>query len=605
MFALQGIDKGNKMKKEYIDISKFMNPSDVIIKSILNLEKLYQLINQENIKTYIKKAKQKGFEGTIREYYQFKDVEELLSSDGKFWEQLQKAIFLLDKYDTNVDVKKFADMSKEDIDIVITIIKQGIKAHGTITKWLKPLADQKDVVEAVNDAMKVSMDKFQILKIADINTTSNKKIALMNNILEIKSPDELIGFIRSSKTFNDCLILTFQKNPDFDFKGVFYIFLLYKNKLYSIDNSERRVNLKNTAGARRPDRYLEKYDDIWLPVDLILDDENEDKKKPKNRLPILAGTKVYKAESFQKIMNQSPATIYWLNTFIYRIMEHLATQTIEEGLTFRGSLKLLTYINEKHDYKGYKSVGCQDLQGAGAYLIELYGKEVSKELVVTKNNVPELIGTRKYIKDVIEYERRKILADNIEKALWKDYNQNHKSLYKWINDFVNKRDITWIVRKALLDKKYTFFNYAGFSGFTSSEKEGLNKKTILSFAEYHYKYKKSTQFQIIGNEDYEDRMCIFKDHKVKTWLILTFIDYRQFLEFFEIDKKDVPKRLTDYLHCQKEKYNGNSILDDLDPVDEISDPYFTQEGHGRYGKSLEVATPLCKRCKNKYSKEVN
>ena len=441
------------------NLAEYMKPSSKIIKATEDLEKFYQLVHQENMKVYIGKIKQKGFKGTLREYCQLEEVKELMDGDGKLWEQLQKAIFLLEKYSTEVDTEKFVEISDDDITAIIKIIKEGINAHGIISKWVKPLEKEKDVIQALDDAMKLEMSKFQILKIADIHSASNEKIGLMDDILEIESPDDLINYLKSCKNVNDSLMVTFQRHKQFDFKGVFYLFLIYKGKLYSIDNSERRVNINNTRGARNPDRYLEKYCDIWLPFELFYTKNN------KNKLPMVPGARVYKAKSFQKIQEQEPAVIYWLNMFIYRIMEHILNKKtkLEIGMTFKSSVKLLPYINKKHDYSSYKSIELSELQGAGAYLTKIFGEETSKEIVLSESHVPDLIGTKKYVQDVIEYNRRELFANQLQMRLNKDYSENHKKLYLWIDKFFKAQDVEKLVEKAMLDKKYSYMYYHQFT----------------------------------------------------------------------------------------------------------------------------------------------
>jgi hypothetical protein len=64
-----------------------------------------------------------------------------------------------------------------------------------------------------------------------------------------------------------------------------------------------------------------------------------------------------------------------------------------------------------------------------------------------------------------------------------------------------------------------------------------------------------------------------------------------------------PKEMIDHLHQQNEMYIGNKILNDLDPIDLINDPWFRTDIRN-YPK-ITVFIPICKRCYNKYKKQID
>ena len=97
--------------------------------------------------------------------------------------------------------------------------------------------------------------------------------------------------------------------------------------------------------------------------------------------------------------------------------------------------------------------------------------------------------------------------------------------------------------------------------------------------------------------------------RVNVALQLTFIDYRQFLEFFNLTEKDIPKAMVEHMHQENTLYVGNSILTDVDPIDTIRDPWFRNDRIGcvyspGWDPHLIINIPLCKRCLRKIRTEM-
>ncbi|MDG6989624.1 MAG: hypothetical protein JRN21_09960 [Nitrososphaerota archaeon] len=101
----------------------------------------------------------------------------------------------------------------------------------------------------------------------------------------------------------------------------------------------------------------------------------------------------------------------------------------------------------------------------------------------------------------------------------------------------------------------------------------------------------------------------------KSVVSLDFNDWLQFCAFFGLEQSQVPKEFIDHFHLQNEAYTGNTILEDIDPVDLIRDPWFRtieekstySEKEGKYVPSgLEIGQnskprltgyiPICNSC---------
>lgn len=600
------------------DLERYMQPSEEMKGYVDKLLLFYQFTHQEHVKDYAKKGGDKYFKGTLGEFIHVRELEEFHNYDGKPWEFLLKSIFLVENYTPKADMSILPKLNDSEKDELLKLLTDGIVAYGKILRWLKPISN-KSVITAIKEAVKTNFDyQFNIHFLADItNYKTSDSISLYPYLLEILSPDELIFFLKhNSMPFSDCLIVTLQKNKVKDFKGFFTMFLIFKGKLYSIDNQERRLNLDNTAGMRNPGLYLDrKYCNVWLPVDYIFDEEDNVKKVKKTKLPILKKAKVYKVVSWDEIAKENIAYIYWLNMFIYRILEHISTGEIETGYTPMTTLPLLEDINKKNILE------YPDTKNKGTYLVEKYGKDITA-LTVTKDDMPMVIGSEKYLDELISYKRRRHLAFEIQQRLYNDFDRKHKEFKRWFYNFMEKQDIKWLINRALQNNEYGFMHYHQFAEDNTPKFRELRKSTVLSVSDTnsywysvgrynHYRYGKWIIVESYYYKGYWEDKCILCDYKIKKYINIKFKDYRQFLSFFNLSKNKIPKVMIEHLHQRGEMYVGNSILDDIDPVDGINDPWFRNaEDKPDYlfahigEPSLVITIPICKKCLNKFEKKV-
>jgi len=592
-----------------IDLSKYLNPSEEIVDAISKLEVFYQLTHQKEMEAYSSKGKDKRFSGTLGEYIRLREVKELMSFEGKPWNCLLKAIFLLGNYTSKVDVKSIDELSANDVEQFISFLKNGVSSHNIIKKWIEPLSKKEGVIEAIHDASKVNIGhQFKILQLAKLkNYNKKKKIFLSNDILDIENPEALIHYLQYTKDeTSDCLIVAAQRNKKRDFKGVFFLFLIYNGHLYSIDNSSNRLNLDNTEGMRNPSRYLERqYENVWLPIDLLFEQDIK-------REIIVKGQRVFKIYSWDKIAKKNIGYIYWLNMFLFRVIDYVSTTEILKGLSSRQSVPLLEASNKSIDF----TYDTKEWHGRNDYLLAKYKTKVSsKALVLKETELPMIIATKQHIQNIIAYKKRELAADEIEKALFEDFDKNKLKVKRWITNFLKKQDIEQLVIKSLKDLEYTYMHYPDFM---EERKIELKKKKILSLPEYCFCHLDHYNWFYLGeiihdtawNRDYTAMICLFCSAKQKKVVRLTFIDYRQFLEFFGLKKERVPKHMIDHLHQKRQMYMGNSILDDLDPMDGVNDPWFrggdSAKEKDRFAHiaspNIKIEIPICLRCLNKYKR---
>jgi len=458
-----------------VDLFEYFSPPQKIIDAVCCLEVFYQLTHQKEMDVYSKKGKDDLFSGRLFDYFRLQGVKELMSFEGKPWSCLLKAIFLLDNYTSNVDMKGINKLSIEDAEQFISIIKKGISSYSIVKKWVEPLSKKKGAVDAVYDAVNVDIgNQFKILQLAKLKNYNKGKTAfLSNDILDIENPESLTYYLQHTKDeTSDCLIVAIQRNKQYDFRGVFFLFLICNGQLYSIDNSSNRLNLDNTEGMRNPSRYLERqYDKVWLPIDLLFEEEIK-------RKVIIKGQKVFKIYTWDKIAKDNIGYLYWLNMFLFRVIDYISTTKILKGLTSKQSIPLLETGNKTIDF----SYETRNWHGNNEYLLNKYKNKVTtKALVLKKDWLPQIIATKEHIQNVIAYKKRELIADEIEKSLFEDFDENKLKIKKWIGRFLKKLDAEQLIIKALEDFEYSYMHYPQF---TEKREIKLCKKKILSLQEY-------------------------------------------------------------------------------------------------------------------------
>lgn len=600
------------MTKSQKSIAKYMTPPDEIFTALDDMFMLYQLTHQQAVKLYHeKKSIHEGFSGFLHEYGMLKEITKITEMEDKPWAPLLKAIYLLEEYTTCVDFEGVESFDKEGLNQMVEIIRDGINAKNTLETWLKDV----EKYTPITDVMEINFDyQFKIHKLHKVkNYEPNPSgIKLYNEIYEIKNIDELINFLKLSKQ-TDSLILTIIRNEERTWKGCFFLFLIYKGYLYSIDNMERRVNLDNATGSRNPERWIERsYEHVWLPYYLL-----EQKSETEG---IVVKDQIFKASTLEEVAKVDSGIIIWLELFIYRIIDEVLTQKVKRGITPNSAVKLLPAADDKSYTYGMSDPD----RGKGEYLLNAFGKEATTALTVTKVDLPQIVGTQQYITEVINYKRMSQLADNIKNRMIDDFNKNSMKVKKWIEKRVVKMGIKEIMIKVLEDHNYPVKYYRMFG--SRRARMDLTEESILEVKDSSYlmwpddhtnilvfnkgmKYKHDTWKG--PRWAYYKRTCWFCDSPRKVVITITFRDSRQLIQFLNLDKKKVPVQIITHLNQQASQYVGNEILDDVDPIDMLRDPWFTKYSpplkHDEYlsdsdcgEKKFIIEIYTCKRCYNKY-----
>lgn len=608
---------------------EFVSPSEEVINAIEDLSIYYQFCNQAGVNLFVKWQGKEWFKGSLLESVQLNEMKELLEmAKGKRWDHLLRAIFLLRHYSTELDLAGFAELDEQQQAEVVQIIVRGQRAFAVVNSWLKPL-DQQQVLVAIRDASKVKIgngryDKFEVLKIGQLGNNPDmprRGFKLYEHVLQIDDPASLAEWLKQQQNLDvDMLILTFRQHVQRAWKSDVNFFLLWKGALYVLNMSERRLNVDNTEGDRNPDRYLERtWDKIWLPIE-ALTSIKDDSKKIETTAIELRTKKVIKRANLSDIFKEMPESQAWLEMFLLRALDYIenAPGELPRAVTPADYLRMLpdksnlqkidTRVKTADDYSSFHSIN-----DSSSYLLKKYQGKITA-IVPALSELPQVMGTAKYVEGVVRYQQRKHVADALEKVLWDDFKENSARVYGWWRDFVLSRNVQELVRQALADEEYTYMRYPD-SLTGSPAVPTLKKGSILNLSKYLPDEDDLLEVALLNGaaarrryyraDEIPCQNCLKFRHNVI--IQLTFKDYRQVCDFFKIKEEDLPREFVEHFHWQNESYVGNSILDDTDPVDEITDPWFRAVYTPAFAENdsdlrasgqphLDIHIPLCTHC---------
>ncbi len=613
-------------------LKEYIFPPEEILKSLDDLLKYYQFCNQKSIQVFDKWQDKDNFSGSVGDYEKLIEMKKLFNKyQGKSWNDLSKAMILLESYRDEISIKNLYKLSKDDQMQVLDLISKGQFAFDKIKSWLEPL-NKPDVFQAISDALVVTIGKgryvqFEVLKYADLKSNKNEDngIKIFPYILEIDDPTALVEYFRlQTKPIDDCLILAFMRNKKYEFKPTVYLFLIWNNSFYILDMGERRFNLDSTAGARAPDKYIDRhFGNVWLPLDILIDGKSD----PKLGSIVVRDQKIFKRGNMLTIFEESPEIKAWIDMFTYRILDYVQNKknSIEQAVLPHEIIKMLEDKTQKkieeriklsdNDYhSSFDSTG-----DASSYLLKKYSSQITS-IVPKESEFPLVIGTRKRIEGIVKYKQRESTADSLEILIYQDWKKNHKRVYDWFKKFVFKHNVHEIIKLALKNEKYPYLEYPPTfrTKYVDGKDVEIKKPTMFNetvskiLDEVHWHDVSEENLQLVWTKKqqlYGSKCQICKKFNYKKAIQLHFKDYRQLCAFFNIEKEELPKEFVEHFHRFNETATGNPILEDVDPVDLINDFWFRQvltHQAGLYKNTnskfatgepfLSIIIPVCNRC---------
>jgi hypothetical protein len=275
---------------------------------------------------------------------------------------------------------------------------------------------------------------------------------------------------------------------------------------------------------------------------------------------------------------------------------------------------------------------------SASYLMEKY-KDKMTSVVPSIQKVPVMLATKRHIENVIRFEQRKLVANQLQKLVNADYNKNKTQVYKWFLDLLKKVGKEEIIIRALEDKTYSFDYVKGTFATDKDVKVSVNGMSVtlqknVEFQKRHvlqlYHYKEMPSLYNESNRDIDIIMmpkkslyggnypkrnnCVLCNKVQFTYLLeLSFIDYRSILEFFGVKKDEIPQHYIDHFHNINVLNSDNHLHDDADPVFMVKDPFFRRRtSHSSFlsindnldsNPEIRVFYGLCKRCFKKHAPE--
>jgi hypothetical protein len=518
-------------------------------------------------------------------------------------------------------------------------------------------------LKAIHDCIKVKIgngrfDSFNVLKLTETRTITSEKdgIGLFPKVLEVDSTQVIIDYFKYLKEpVPDSLIVVFLKDKKYKAPHI-YLFLAYKNNFYVVNNDEQNLNQMWATGIRQKDRYDYWYHfgNIWMPYHEIMKKE----KASKSTAITLKQKKIIEQRPLIDIFRVHPEFKLWLEMFVYRLLDYFKKHGsgIPLGTTPENVVKLM--LEDKTDVKELQNnVPLQQVdnwQGEGekiismglsfnstkdsaSYLMDKYKSKMTS-VVPSIAKVPVMLATEKHISNVIRFEQRKLVADQLQKLVNDDYHKNKKSVYKWFMKLLQKKGAEEIIKLALEDKTYSFDYVKTWGTERDNESVSVNgmsvrlqkdaelqKRHVLIL--HHYKKmpmlweKDNIDIDIImmpkkslySNYPRRSNCSLCNNVQYSYLLELSFIDYRSILEFFDVDKESIPQHYIDHFHNTNILNSENYLHEDDDPVFMVKDPFFRRRtSHSSFisfndnldsNPEIRVFYGLCKRCFKKNAPE--
>ena len=450
-------------------------------------------------------------------------------------------------------------------------------------------------------------------------------------------------------------------NVPYERKGetAFYILFRFTKGAYLVENAKhsyREQHYRNKSdGTDGEDAWLyKKYDTDYLPVDVVLSFfEN----KSDGKDITLPGTE----QSFRTLGKLSETTSYnilWMHAFIDKCMQEFKAKKFEPSVAM--SMEFVIPQLEKDNSK-VPALYQEHVPAIADINLDWapYDVEVTDELATyLEPHLPDsplnldILPTGKlvpmeHLKRELVYRKRMQESSELEEQLEKDFVKNFDKVMKRIDKFVRSKGNMEIVKKALLNKRYPMTRYAGFAesfdgdnlkfdeiqilhGYDLKENAehfvgygaGRHKHIVFPQDPYIQNHKRdfSEPREVVlsgAGQQLDKRTCVCCNKRNGRYFYnMQFLDYLQFEAFFKLTKTEInkmPQQFRDYLNQQRLVYNGNSILDDVDPLSEIHNPWWT-DSIDQWGKltyknyhavpGFFIIWNLCKICKNKIDKEM-
>jgi len=571
--------------------------------------------------------------------YDYKKLSEFLNKGfcTEVFEDLFLSLFLLHfsqtvKYEIDIRTYKGSDdhALKETVDQLYKLYQAGdvLKGHAKSllesigVKDTKFIEDDKDLLEVLKilshtksyELQHFGENAFIVSKIPIQNKPFRMQtLSFDNRIIYTNSPDKIIQMAHVAKPG-----VYFVANVPYGKMEELSMYLLFRTEEdgYLIDfgkHSYREQIYRNSSkGEEGRARWLwMSIENIFLPAETVLEffnKESEDK-------DVAVKDKEFPFRVIAKFDDEKDIVKLWSQYFADECIRQFRDDGVLDEVSPAVSLgfllpQLSEHVNDNlpAEYKPHiPSVHSLDLswspnfidsydsytEGSGAYLATLVQKLPIEKLDLTVFPV-ESLSSLKQAQGHLVYQKRKQESKNLEKELWEDFGKNFPSVIKRIEEIVRDRapDKDKFIVKAFEDLAYPLGNYGVKGGGFCEDESPSSEENILFWATD--KFPSGTKCTRIGKVNglsnrYNDiriinyavnyDTCGWCPFKSKNKYYLQFIDAMQFMAFFGVSDKEIPKQMLLYLNQNRTLYHGNSILNDVDPLKMVVNPWWTAKKH--------------------------
>jgi hypothetical protein len=598
-----------------IPLDTYFNCPASITEALDDLEKLFQITNQKTIDMLLESQRTGKKSGTLADHLKCSAIERLLDEKGKPWENLLRAKTFAGYRLDLLHPSLFQKIPEEHLAELALIIRKGANAWGIIKEWLSPL-EKDSVLDAIQDATRVKIGSstpgcdFQVFDLGPVECTNNSQFLIYDEIFQVTDPATILSSIQKhSSVLTEGLILCVQRKKAISeedtfssYKGTFHIFLIKNKKLYSISNSTMRLNLNNKEGKRNPDKYLDrKYDNIWLPINLLFENDINFMSSPSSSLALAIKTENPIISNWNKITEKNPAYKYWIEVFVIRLLEYIKNTPPKTGAFSSDAIKLLPPANPYYT----ENNNC-NYTGVGKYLIEAYGSFLPS-LSIPPSLGMHIINTKEHIQQTMAYSQKTFFAKKLQNKVCEDYSLNYIPVLESLRQLIKTQDIKTVIKTALADNTYSvvYFRPWNEQQWETKKEKILKIQDSIHPGIYHSEKKPLlcwiTQNLPLTSYNWHAHCEYCSKNKANLLIHLKFIDWRQICEFFALPTEALPMQVIQHLHQQRRQNYSNSILEDIDPLDDISDPWFMA-----YSSSpkFEIEIPICKACRKKITTQI-
>lgn len=453
------------------------------------------------------------------------------------------------------------------------------------------------------------------------------KLQFNDNIFYVFKPENIIPLARTAEPG----VYLLAQVPEDIGSMMFYVLFVTPGDAYVIDNGyhDFRTTMRSRCEGRQLDR---KTSGNYFPWDTVYN-FFIDKKKSKNRELVHKGKELGFTQ-IGKISAEGPESVLYMYALIDTCLwEFLETDVLKNsGVAVNMDILKLQPSSDKekgtaltvyrNDLPAIKDLDIDwdndkfgfDEITSGTYL-EPVVKKKDLDLSKVKYNVLEPLHQ---LERRLAYRKRELEANAVANKLHADFKRNSEKVLEKVKGLVVRKMIgDKFLVKAFKNKKYKYDYYKGFGDTASFDRpakfEGKSKvesREILSTTDPAFPRWRTSMYT--WNNDHSFNLCgierghytCFACYKKANDLSyeLEFLDVQQFIDFFELGEEEVkrlPKQLLVHLNQARTLYDGNSILNDVDPLGTVHNPWWGERGD----PSLSIYYHLCVGCRKDFLKK--